>query len=70
MALKESNGLVSRKEAMKILEQISLSDDYRTQWSVVYNLSSGDVDVAMGRNYRELLSFALSKKPDRPSGEQ
>ena len=39
-----------------------------TQWSVVYNLHSGEVDVAMGRNYRDVLSFKLSKNREYPSG--
>lgn len=68
MALKESNGRISRKEIMKILERISMNDTFKTQWSVVYNLDSGDVDVAMGRDYRDVLSFKLPKNRGRPSG--
>jgi len=68
MALKESNGSISRKETMTILQRISMNDAFRTQWSVVYNLLSGDVDVAMGRNYHQVLSFTLSKNRGRSSG--
>jgi hypothetical protein len=68
MALKDSNDRMSRKDMMKILERIAMNGDYRTQWSVIYNLDSGDVDVAMGRNYRRVLSFTLSKNRERPAG--
>jgi antitoxin component YwqK of YwqJK toxin-antitoxin module len=66
-ALKEFDGSPSKKEAMNILQRISLNDAYKTQWSVVYDLSNGDVDVAMGRNYRRALSFKLSKSRGRKS---
>ena len=59
MMLKGSNGRITRKEAMKILKRISMNDTFRTQWSVVYNLHTGEVDVAMGRKYRDVMSFKL-----------
>jgi hypothetical protein len=63
----EAGGSLSAKGAMGVLQRISMNDGYRTQWSVLYDLSSGDVDVAMGRNYRRVLSFKLSKSRGRKS---
>lgn len=49
--LKELGGIVSQEDAMAILSQTKIPG--RTQWSVVYNLSTGEVSVCMGEKYDE-----------------
>jgi hypothetical protein len=44
----ETQGRLTALEAMNLLEKVSQDN---TQWSVVYEISSGDVHVVMGRIY-------------------
>lgn len=53
--LDDANGRITSKQAMGLLEEISAS----TIWSVVYNLSTGDMELAMGRNYGLQYNFEL-----------
>jgi hypothetical protein len=46
-------------EAMRLLQATSLSN---TAWSAVYNLSSGDIRLVMGRNYDHVHVFQLAMK--------
>jgi len=54
-ALDAAGGQVSREEAMSIVREASVDT---TVWSVVYNLTTGSIDVAMGGNYAQVHSFA------------
>jgi hypothetical protein len=44
---------------MSLLEDVSQSGDYPTIWSVVYNLSTGAVRLAAGRDYQNVFEFTL-----------
>ena len=55
--LSQEGGHLDVAGAMELLAQVSQSN---TQWSVVYGLSTGDVQVAMGRQYESPCSFHLS----------
>ena len=57
----EANGSVSLEEAMDLLEGSSLSS---TIWSIVYNLDTGEIRIAMGRKYGNALTFQLPLVPD------
>ncbi|MCX7923007.1 MAG: linear amide C-N hydrolase [Clostridia bacterium] len=57
--LRKANGRISEDEAMNILKQVAQSN---TQWSVVYNLKSGEVKVAMGQKYNQIKKFKLDMK--------
>ena len=48
--LKESKGRVSSEDASRLLEDVSQDS---TQWSILYNLTSGDLNIVMGRGYSE-----------------
>jgi hypothetical protein len=52
---------LSTPEAMDLLAEVSQPG---TQWSVVYGLSSGDVEVTMGRAFDRPHRFHLA-----PGGE-
>ncbi len=54
--LGELEGAPSRGQAMDLLRSVSQPS---TIWSLVYDLSSGDVDVVMGRNYEAVYRFRL-----------
>jgi hypothetical protein len=57
--LRRANGLLSQAEAMDLLEKVSQPI---TMWSVVYSLTSGEVTLAMGREYGQLHRFRLPMK--------
>ena len=57
--LTETQGKASQNEAMNLLQ--ATSQDH-TVWSVVYNLSSGEVRLAMGKEYNKVYSFKLKMK--------
>ena len=53
-ALEASEGMVDVDSAMSLLSTVARSD---TQWSVVYDQTSGGITVAMGRDYATLHEF-------------
>lgn len=57
--LAETQGQASQDEAMHLLQATSLD---HTVWSVVYNLSSGQIRLVMGKNYNEVHTFQLKMK--------
>ncbi len=57
--LNELKGRVSSKNAFYLLEDVSQDI---TQWSILYNLSAGKLEVVMGRNYSEIpFTFYLER---------
>jgi hypothetical protein len=54
--LAEHSGQLDRAEAMRLLGSIAQPN---TMWSVVYNLDNGQVDLAMGRDYRYVRQFQV-----------
>ena len=54
--LSQEGGHLDATGAMELLSQVSQTN---TQWSVVYGLSSGDVQVTMGRQYENPHAFHL-----------
>jgi hypothetical protein len=57
--LEHAEGSISTEEAMAILKGTSQPGDYYTMWSVVYDMTSGNIQVAMGRKYDEVREFKL-----------
>lgn len=65
--LKKTNGILSSDDAMRLLVKVSLkklTQEIRmtTQWSVVYNMGSGEVQVVMARDYQNPHRFKLEMK--------
>jgi predicted choloylglycine hydrolase len=56
--LSKARGDISDKEAMTLLSRVAQE---HTQWSVVYKMSTGDVNVVMGRNWDEAHVFHLDR---------
>ena len=57
--LSKEEGHLTQNEAMKLLQGVKLS---HTVWSVVYNLSTGAVRIAMGKDYEHIHTFQLKMK--------
>jgi hypothetical protein len=54
--LRQTGGRMTSQEAMNLLADVSQGG---TQWSVVYEMSNGEVNVAMGRAYENAHSLHL-----------
>ncbi|HNT67095.1 MAG TPA: hypothetical protein PKN04_15030 [bacterium] len=46
-------------EAMPLLQSVAQD---RTIWSSVYNLTTGDIQIAMGQAYQNIHQFSLKKR--------
>jgi hypothetical protein len=57
-SLTACEGKKSADEAMLLLKNTSVDN---TVWSVVYNLTTGKVNVALGKNYDKIYTFELMK---------
>jgi penicillin V acylase-like amidase (Ntn superfamily) len=60
-ALDRAAGTLSAQEAMDLLGAVA---QHHTRWSVVYDLSTGDIHLAMAKRYGRLHRFQLT--PARP----
>jgi hypothetical protein len=54
--LEQKDGDLSQTAAMSLLQDVSQRN---TMWSVVYDVTNGDIQVAMGRQYDQVHSFEL-----------
>jgi len=57
--LSSSSGMMSYLEAMQLLSDVSQAGDYPTQWSVIYGISTGEIEVVMGRDYDRRYKYQL-----------
>lgn len=55
--LSDRQGVISEADAMRLLAQVKIPG--RTQWSVVYNLRTGDVAVCMAERYDSVWHTSL-----------
>jgi hypothetical protein len=55
--LTSNGGKIPLPDAMQLLAAVSQSGDYPTQWSVIYGISTGEIDVFMGREYGQSHTF-------------
>ncbi|MHC4557322.1 MAG: hypothetical protein ACYS80_08460, partial [Planctomycetota bacterium] len=58
-SLGEVQGNISADEAMVLLQNTSQNS---TVWSIVYNLSTGQIQLAMGKDYDQVHTFKLKMK--------
>ena len=56
--LTKANGQLSEKQAMRLLSDVAQEG---TQWSVVYNMTTGDISVVIGRAYMDVYPFHLDR---------
>ncbi len=62
-ALSEASGNISPEEAMAILESVSGTN---TIWSAVYDMSTGEIQVVMDKNYDQIHAFQLEMRDATP----
>jgi hypothetical protein len=60
-ALEAASGSLSMPEAMDLLQSVAQSGDYPTIWSVVYNLTQGEVTLVVGRDYAQVYHFETAR---------
>jgi antitoxin component YwqK of YwqJK toxin-antitoxin module len=60
-ALEQANGRITWQQAMNILNNISMTGTPETISSTVYNLTTGQLFLAIGRDYRQVKEFKLNK---------
>jgi len=56
--LKETNGILTEKEAMTLLSENTIKGD--EQWSAVYNLTQKKVYICVGKDYETMYEFELN----------
>jgi hypothetical protein len=54
--MRESNGILDTQTSLDLLSRVHQTN---TQWSVIYNSSTGDVIVVMGGQYQQAHTFSL-----------
>ena len=52
-------GILTQQDAMALLDQVSQGGETSTIWSVVYNLATGEILAAVGRDYQNIYVFNL-----------
>ncbi len=58
--LQAAGGRITPEEAMDLAREASVDEErYETVWSAVYNLTAGEVQVAMGRAFDRVHTFRL-----------
>ncbi len=55
--LEQNQGILDSAEAMGLLKNVS---QVNTVWSVVYQLDTGEIQIAMGRDYTDVHNFSLA----------
>jgi hypothetical protein len=55
-SLSKADGRIPQDEAMRLLSRAKQDS---TVWSIVYNLSTGQIRLAMGKDYEDVHSFKL-----------
>ena len=59
--LAKAEGRLPAPEALDLLSQVSQGGrDSGTQWSIVYGMSTGEINVSMGQKYEDVHTFHLS----------
>jgi hypothetical protein len=59
-ALRKADGLLSFEQSMDLLSTISIK--YSTRYSIVYDLTSGEVQIVTDRNYDQPYNYSLPMK--------
>jgi len=57
--LTNTDGKITIPEAVQLLSDVSQAGDYPTQWSIVYEFNTGEVEVVMGREYSQHHTFQI-----------
>ena len=58
--LTQASGALDPRSALDLLQAVAQTQS-ATQWSVVYGMSTGTVEVVMGRKYNRVYTFQLGE---------
>ncbi len=58
--LRKANGLLSPEQSMDLLSTVSIP--YMTQYSIVYDLTAGEVQIVTERNYQQVYRYQFPMK--------
>ncbi len=61
--LSSASGVLTTGAARDLLKSVAQQTGSQTQWSVVYNMSQGQVEIVMGRQYDQVHTFGLARSP-------
>ena len=61
-ALRQAGGLFTPAESLSLLKDVSQEI---TSWSIVYGLTSGEIRLALERDFEHILDFSLEMEADR-----
>ena len=61
--LEDAQGSLSSPQALLLLEGVAQNGSFPTIWSVLYNLTTGEVSLVMDRNYAQVFTFHLKRTP-------
>lgn len=56
--LRKTNGQIRKEDALRLLAKVAQTET-PTQWSIVYQMSIGDISVVMGKSFDTVHSFHL-----------
>ena len=56
--LRKTNGKIRKEDALRLLAKVAQAET-PTQWSIVYQMSTGDISVVMGKSFDTVHSFHL-----------
>jgi hypothetical protein len=57
--LSSDGGKITRTEAMQLLSDVAQGGDYPTQWSIIYGMTTGEIEIVMGGEYGQHYTFQL-----------
>jgi len=55
--LTAKDGDLTSQQPIDLLQSVSQDGDYATQWSIVYGIDSGLIQIAMGQEYDKVITF-------------
>jgi hypothetical protein len=55
--LTAEGGDLTSQQAIDLLQSVSQDGDYATQWSIVYGIDSGLIQIIMGQEFYKVISF-------------
>ena len=60
--LETSDGILSQNEAWNLLKDVAQAGESSTIWSIVYGMSSGNIQIVMDRKFDQVHTFKLKLK--------
>jgi len=59
--LQDRSGSLNGSQTLDLLQQVSQSGSYPTIWSAAYNLTRGEIQIVIDRDYQQIYTFHLKR---------